>query len=182
MTNAIKLKHIIPFFILFALLAILWRELFYAHPNELPSALIGETVPEFQIPNLWQENKSFSTKELAGRVSLLNVWATWCSACSMEHPMLMKIKEQYHIPIYSIDYKDNSVDAKNWLHQEGNPYVMTGIDQHGDVAIDLGVYGTPETFVINPEGKIVYRHIGIIDDKVWNEVLYPLIKKYERLT
>lgn len=177
--NISKIKTLIPFVILFILFAILWRELFYSKPNELPSALIGETIPDFQLPNIYQPTNLFTQKNLVGHVSLLNVWATWCYACSIEHKMLMKIKEQYHIPIYSINYKDDPLAAKGWLQKFGNPYVMTGSDLHGDVAIDLGVYGTPETFVISKEGKIVYRHIGIIDQKVWDDVLYPIVKKYE---
>lgn len=175
-----KIKNIIPFILLFALISLLWRALFYTQANVLPSALIGETVPRFSLPNLLFPPAKFTQKELYGHVSLLNVWATWCYACQLEEPMLVKIKEQYHVPIYSIDYKDNADDARKWL-ENNNPYVMTGDDREGDVAIDLGVYGTPETFVISPQGKIIYRHIGAIDQKTWDDVLYPLIKKYETL-
>ena len=111
-------------------------------------------------------------------MSLLNVWATWCYACEIEAPMLLKIKTQYHIPIYSILYKDDPKEALLSLKKNGNPYVMIGLDRKGDTAIDLGVYGTPETFVISREGKIIYRHVGIINQTVWDSVLYPLIKKY----
>lgn len=172
--------YVIPFIILFMLLGLLWRELFYAKSSELPSALIGEDVPNFQLPILYQQQKMFTQKDLAGgHIALLNVWATWCYACGIEHPMLMKLKEQYHVPIYSIDYKDAPQNAKKWLQEKGNPYVMTGDDRKGDAAIDFGVYGTPETFVISPNGKIIYRHTGAIDQKTWDEVLYPLVKKYE---
>lgn len=174
-----KLKFILPFLILFTLLGLLWRELFYAKHSELPSALIGETVPHFQIPNLLQPNAYLSEEQFSGKVMLLNVWATWCYACTLEHPMLLKIQQEYHVPIYSINYKDDPSAARAWLARSGNPYLATGIDNHGDVAIDLGVYGTPETFVISPAGKIVYRHVGVIDQATWDKVLYPLIKKYE---
>lgn len=178
MTMTRKLKHVIPFIILFALLALLWRELFYAKPNELPSPLIGKTVPHFQLPNLFAPNLPFTPKELTGRVTLLNIWATWCYACAVELPMLMKIREEYRVPVYGIAYKDDPDEVKKWLHKNGNPYVMTGDDKKGDVAIDLGVYGTPETYVISSQGKIVYRHIGVITQSHWDEVLYPLIRKY----
>lgn len=178
MNAAEKIKSILPFIILFALLAILWRELFYAKPNEIPSPLIGEQVPHFQLTNLFQPEKMFTQNDLVGSVVLLNVWATWCYACSLEQDMLMKIKDQYRVKIYSIDYKDDPAAAKKWLQKYGNPFVMTGNDSHGDVAIDLGVYGTPETFVISPQGKIIYRHVGAIDQKSWDEVIYPLIQKY----
>ena len=174
-----KLKQLVPFLILFALLILLWRQLFYSKPNELPSPLIGENVPAFQLPTLYQPERLLTQKALAGRVTLLNVWATWCYACSIEHGMLMKIRHQYHIPVYSIDYKDDPDEAKRWLKKLGDPYILTGMDTHGDVAIDLGVYGTPETFIISPQGKIVYRHVGVIDQRVWYEVLYPIIRKYE---
>src|SRR5579883_890561 len=169
-----KLKSAIPFLILFILLLLLWRELFYSTPNELPSALIGEPVPHFQLSTLTPPMKTFTQNDLRGHVSLLNVWATWCSACGMEHPMLMKISRQYHVPIYGIAYKDDPADVKQWLEKSGNPYVLLGDDKNGDVAIDFGVYGTPETFVINAEGKIVYRYIGAIDQKAWDNTLYPL--------
>ncbi len=173
-----KIAIILPFVILFALCGIFWRELFYSTPGELPSALVGEEVPDFALPNLFEPLKSFTPKDFAGHVALINVWATWCYACAVEQPMLMKIKKQYHVPIYSIDYKDNPKDAKEFLERNGNPYVMTGCDLKGDTAIDFGVYGTPETFVIDPSGKIIYRYIGAISEKGWEETLYPLIKKY----
>ena len=172
-----KIKLGLPFIVLFALLALLWRALFYTHPNELPSALVGQTLPRFDLPNLLTPKQTFSQKDLVGQVSLLNVWATWCYACSIEHHMLIKIKNDYHIPIYSIVYKDDSKNAIDWLQKNGNPYVMTGEDRKGDVAIDLGVYGTPETFIINAKGQIIYRHVGMIDQTIWDNVLYPLIKK-----
>lgn len=178
MSLARVFKNVIPFILLFALLAILWRELFYATPNELPSPLVGQTVPAFTLPDLLSPKKTFTHQDLLGQVTLLNVWATWCYACSMEMPMLMKIKNEYHVPIYSIAYKDNPEDAKKWLQTNGNPYVATGDDRKGNTAIDLGVYGTPETFVINKEGRIVYRYIGIINQQSWDDILQPLVKQY----
>lgn len=174
----LKIRYISAFIILFILLGILWRELFFSKPNELPSVLIGQTLPSFTLPTLFNQ-PPLASQDLRGRVSLLNVWATWCYACSLEHPMLMKIHEQYHIPIYSILYKDNAAEAQDYLQKNGNPYVMIGNDHTGDVAIDLGVYGTPETYLISAQGEILYRHIGIIDQKNWDEILYPLIRKYE---
>lgn len=173
-----KFKQLVPFIFLFALFAIFYRELFYSKPNELPSTLVGEDVPAFKLPLLYQPQVNFTEKDLLGQVALLNVWASWCYACGLEQTMLMKIKDDYHVPIYSINYKDKPDDAKAWLHQNGNPYLMIGADTLGDTAIDLGVYGTPETFVISPQGKIIYRHVGVIDQKAWDETLYPLIKKY----
>src|SRR3990167_6967485 len=178
MTMTKNIKHSVPFFILFALLFLLWWELFHAHAQEIPSALVGEPVPQFELADILHADKPFTAEDLNGKVSLLNVWATWCYACNIEAPMLMRIKEKYHVPIYSIDYKDAANLAQQWLQKYGNPYTKIGMDKHGDVAIDLGVYGTPETFVISPNGKIVYRHVGVIDQKTWDEILYPLVKKY----
>ncbi|MBV9575779.1 MAG: DsbE family thiol:disulfide interchange protein, partial [Gammaproteobacteria bacterium] len=174
-----KIKIIFPFIILFSLVALLYDELFYAKTGELPSPLLGESVPKFTLQTLSSNQVLFTQRELRGRVSLVNVWATWCYACNLEHAMLMKIRNQYHVPLYGIAYKDNANDVSAWLAKKGNPYIMTGNDNTGDVAIDLGVYGTPETFVISPQGRIIYRHIGSIDQKTWDEVLFPLIKKYE---
>lgn len=170
------MKKIIPFVCLIALLTLLWKELYYAKPTELPSTLIGETIPNFELADLLLA-KTFSSKDLVGHVSLLNVWSTWCYACNLEHEMLMKIKHEYRVPIYGINYKDSPTNAITWLQEHGNPYVMIGKDDTGDVAIDLGVYGTPETFVINGYGQIVYRFIGPIDQKNWDEILYPLVKR-----
>lgn len=171
-------SSILLFLFLFLLLGLLWHQLFYSKPTEPPSALVGQDVPAFQIPSLYQPDHLFTPEAFAGRVALLTVWATWCEACSVEMPMLMKIKEQYHIPMYSIIYKDDPDAAKKWLQEYGNPFVMSGLDTEGDVAIDLGVYGTPETFVIDQSGKIIYRHVGIIDQEVWDEVIYPLIQEH----
>ena len=178
MNTAQKITWIMPFLILLMLLGLLWHELFYTSTSTLPSPLIGEPLPAFQLPLLYSPQKMLTEKDLSHQVSLLNVWATWCYACKIEAPMLLKIKTQYHIPIYSILYKDDPKEALLSLKKNGNPYVMIGLDRKGDTAIDLGVYGTPETFVISREGKIIYRHVGIINQTVWDSVLYPLIKKY----
>lgn len=171
------LKKIIPFIFLFALILLLGRELRYFTP-EIPSNLIGEALPAFNLPNLYPTEKNFTQNDLKKHLSLLNVWSTWCSACILEHSMLMKIKQNYHIPIYSIVYKDDPKEAARWLQKNGNPFELSGNDNNGEVAIDFGVYGTPETFVISKEGKIIYRYIGMIDQKNWDETLYPIIKRY----
>lgn len=176
-----QIRFALSFLILFVLFAFLARELLYAKPSELPSALIGEDIPAFHLSQLYQSDRTFTEQNMIGQVSLLNIWATWCYACKLEQPMLMKIKNQYHIPIFGIAYKDDSIKAKQWLKEFGNPYSIIGNDTSGDIAIDLGVYGTPETFVIDKRGKIVYRHVGVIDEQTWNTVLYPLIKKYQDL-
>lgn len=175
-----KLKYVIPFVLIFALGFVFYHQLFYNQNEELPSALIGQPVPHFSLNDITRPQVKFSDTNLNGQVSLLNVWATWCYACSLEHPMLLKIKNEYHVPLYSIVYKDNVEDANNWLRTQGNPFILSGNDYTGDTAIDFGVYGTPETFVISKEGKIVYRQIGVINQKIWDEVLYPLIQNLNK--
>ena len=177
MLNFKKINYVTPFLCLFLLFGLLFYELFHAKPNELASARIGDSVPAFKLATVYSPELSFTQADMQGKVSLLNVWATWCYACALETDMLMKIKTQYHIPIYSIAYKDHPLDVKKWLQEKGNPYLLTGLDTNGDTAIDLGVYGTPETFIIDNHGKIIYRHIGVINQSNWDHVLYPLIQQ-----
>lgn len=175
-----KCKNLIPFLVLFALLSLLCRELYSASSNEMPSALLGDPIPAFSLPYL-NGSGTFTQHTIPkGRVSLINIWASWCAACQQEHSMMMKIKNTYHIPVYGILYKDNARDANYLLNNEGNPYVLIGNDYSGEVAIDFGVYGTPETYVISPSGRIVYKHVGVISQQTWDRVIYPLIKKYNK--
>lgn len=180
MTLTRRLKLTIPFIVLFLLLSLLWHQLYSANSNNYVSSMTGESVPDFSMPNLYSPDDTFTPNDFHGHAVLLNVWASWCSACKAEHAMLMKIKDDYHVPIYGILYRDNSTDAMNLLKQRGNPYTMVGNDSNGDASVDLGIYGTPETFVINPSGKIIYRHIGVITQNVWDEIIYPLIEQYEK--
>ena len=173
------LKIVTPFILLFLLVSILAYELFYAKPHELPSALIGQAVPAFDVPELNHPRQRFTERQFAQHVMLLNVWASWCEACQTEAAMLMNISKNYSVPLFGLVYKDNPAAAKQWLKENGNPYVAIGDDAKGDVAIDLGVYGTPETFVINKQGQIIYRHIGPIDQAAWDNTLYPLIQRAE---
>lgn len=172
-----KLRFLLPFVFLATLVIFFWHELFHVKTDQ-SSQLIGEKLPTFNLPDLWQPQMLVSNSDLdKQKVILLHVWATWCYACRYEHEMLMKIKDNYHIPIYSVDYKDDPLEAKNYLHENGNPYHRTVIDEEGSLTIDLGVYGTPETFILDKNGDIIYRHIGVITDEIWQQILYPLIKK-----
>lgn len=170
---------IAPFIFLALLLGLLAMELFYGHTKVTPSNNISRLLPEINLPLLDDHNKRLMTRDLKGKVSLINFWASWCYACAMEQKMLMKVKDEYHIPIYGIDYKDNSHDAMQFLHANGNPFIAVADDKNGDAVIDFGVYGTPETFIVDKTGEIVYRHVGVVDQKVWDNELYPLIKKYD---
>jgi len=146
------------------------------NPEEVPSALIGEPVPEFDLPPVKGRTLGLSSANLKGEYSLVNVFASWCTACREEHPLFMKLKEKGVVPIHGLNYKDRPEDAEKWLDTLGDPYTRTGADIDGRVSIDWGVYGVPETFVVSPEGRILYKHIGPVRaDDLENKIL-PLVK------
>jgi|SRR3990167_6461758 len=169
---------VVPFIALIALLCVLGVELFRHKQDAISASMVGEPVPAFHLVDLLHPEKEFTSKDLLGQVSLLNVWATWCYACQQEHTMLLAIKEHYNVPIYSIDYRDKPEAANMWLAKLGNPYQAVGEDNTGGVSIDLGVYGTPETFIVDAHGRIRYRHVGRIDQETWEKVLWPLVQQY----
>jgi cytochrome c biogenesis protein CcmG/thiol:disulfide interchange protein DsbE len=173
-----SLAVLVPLSIFIALLFFLWRGL-YLQPEILPSTLIGKPLPAFHLSNLLDPDKPFTERNFKGQVILLNVWASWCSACEMEHAMLMRIKKDYGIPIYGIAYKDDPESTQLFLNTLGNPYTIIGNDSTGDVSMDLGVYGTPETFIVDKKGIIVYRHVGIINEQVWENEFLPLLQSLE---
>lgn len=174
-----RIKQALPFIMLFTLLSLLGTELFSATADnkKLPSALIGEALPTFRLSTIEDADTKFTNAKIPDGVVLLTYWATWCEACRAEHSMLMDIKNKYHVPMYGIVYKDNESDVKHFLSYNGNPFTMIGDDASGDTAMDFGVYGTPETYVIYNH-RIVYRHVGGIDDDIFQKDIYPLIQKY----
>jgi cytochrome c biogenesis protein CcmG, thiol:disulfide interchange protein DsbE len=136
-------------------------------PTFVPSPLIGKQVPAFNLPELSDPDKFVTDADLRGKFSVLNVWATWCSGCRQEHPVLNQIAAQGEVPIYGLNWKDDASLANEWLQRLGNPYTATAFDSEGRVAIDWGVYGAPETFLIAPDGTILYRHISPMTMEVW---------------
>lgn len=146
-------------------------------PRLVPSPLIGKPVPAFSLPPVRGRTLGLASADLKGEVSLVNVFASWCVACREEHPVFMQIKRDGIVPIHGLNYKDQPADAARWLDEMGDPYTRTGADLDGRVAIDWGVYGVPETFVIDREGTIAYKHIGAITPAIWNQTLLPLIRK-----
>ena len=148
-------------------------------PRKVPSVLIGRPVPEFLLPPVHGRTLGLSTKNLKGRVSLVNLFASWCVACREEHPLLMQISREGIVPVYGLDYKDQPADAAAWLDSRGDPYRRTGADLDGRVAIDWGVYGVPESFVVDPHGIIRYKQIGPMTPEVWNRTLLPLIRSLQ---
>ena len=149
-------------------------------PGKLPSTLIDKPVPAFDLPPIEGFDRGLSSEDLKGQVSLINIWGSWCEACIDEHPLLMELARINAIPIYGIDWKDPPGAGAAWLRKEGNPYTLIGDDADGRVAIDFGVTGAPETFIIDREGKIRYKYIGPITEKDWNEVLFPVIEELRK--
>jgi cytochrome c biogenesis protein CcmG/thiol:disulfide interchange protein DsbE len=143
--------------------------------SNLPSPLIGKPVPQFTLPNLFDNTQPVSSDSLTGHWSLVNVWGTWCVECRAEHEVLLQIKQEARVPIIGIDWKDQNEDALSWLAQLGNPYDRVGTDRDGRVAIDWGVYGAPESFLISPAGTVVYKHIGAMTPQVWQREFLPRV-------
>ena len=141
-------------------------------PSALPSALIGKPVPDFAEPMLEDPQRVITQDDLKGEVALLNVWATWCPTCRAEHAYFNKLAEQ-GVLIYGVNYKDNSEAARDWLDELGNPYRYSIEDRLGSMGINLGVYGAPETFLIDAEGIIHYKYIGAVDERVWRDQIGP---------
>lgn len=164
---------------IFLLLVVLLGVGLTLNPRQVPSPLVDKPVPAFELATVLDPEQRFSQEDLRGRVSLLNVWATWCVPCRDEHPVLVGIAGRGDAVIYGLNYKDKREEARAWLEALGDPYEKSGYDPTGRAGIDLGVYGVPETFIIDADGTIVYKHIGPFDDKIWREQLLPLVKKAE---
>jgi cytochrome c biogenesis protein CcmG/thiol:disulfide interchange protein DsbE len=146
-------------------------------PREVPSPLIDRPAPGFELARLDDPAQAVRPEDLRGQVWLLNVWASWCVACLDEHPVLLEFSRSSPVPIYGLNYKDEREAAIAWLGKHGNPYTASVMDAQGRVGIDYGVYGVPETFLIDGEGVIRYKHIGPLTAKVLNEKIVPLIGK-----
>lgn len=167
-----------PIFLFLLLCIFLWRGL-SLNPHELPSVQLGKVLPDFRLPQLQNPEFFFSSSQIRDQVVLLNVWASWCAACIDEQVFMLQLARQ-GIPIYGLNYKDKSADALQWLAQWGNPYKLVVQDKIGRVAIDLGVYGAPETFLIDKKGVIRYRHAGVITQEIWLKEIAPLMKQLEQ--
>ena len=170
------LKFIVPlvlFVVLVAFLAVgLTRD-----PREVPSPYIGKAAPGFRLTQLADEKLAFSPEDMKGKVWLLNVWASWCVSCRVEHPLLVEIAKRGVVPIVGLNYKDHRNDAKKWLAQFGDPYTLSISDLEGNVGIDYGVYGAPETFVIDKQGVIRYKQIGPVTPEALDTKILPLLRQ-----
>lgn len=149
-----------------------------AESTRLP--LINQTLPSFNLPLLSDPQKHLTNQMIKGHVSIINIWASWCSACQSEHSILMEIKEKYHIPIYGILYDDTPDAAKQQLNDSGNPYVIVAIDQNEQLSNALHLYGTPETLIIDQQGNIRYRLTGAMTEEIWTKYLFPLVQQLQK--
>lgn len=147
-------------------------------PTHLESALIGKPVPAFALADLQNPDTVHHDDVFRGQVSLLNVWGTWCPSCRDEHDDLVRLATDEGVHIIGLNYKDNRDAALQWLSRLGNPYALSLFDPQGKLGFDLGVYGAPETYVVDAEGIVRYRHVGVINERVWNEILQPLLRQY----
>ena len=166
-----RLKLFVPLLAFVALAVLLYRGL-GMDPTALPSALIDRPMPAFALPAL-DDGEMLDAEGVTGKPALFNVWATWCISCRVEHPYLQQLADS-GVLIYGINYKDDSVAARRWLSDLGDPYRASIVDAEGTLGLDLGVYGAPETFFVDAEGVIRYRHVGVIDERIWTTRLAPI--------
>lgn len=150
------------------------------NPQEIPSPLIGKAAPLFVAPRLHAPDQQFSSKDMLGKVWLLNIWASWCVACRQEHPLLMEFAKTKTLPIIGLDYKDQASDGLKWLARFGDPYDLAITDKDGRIGIDFGVYGVPETFLIDKAGVIRYKQIGPLTEEALREKILPLIRNLQK--
>ena len=161
----------------FLVLAIYFAAGLSRDPNFIPSMLINKPSPVFDLPPIEGRALGLSTEDLKGQVSLINVFGSWCVSCQVEHPMLMRIKREGGPPIYGLNWKDKPGEGAKWLERYGDPYTRIGDDQDGRIAIDFGVTGAPETFVVDANGRIRHKHVGPISEDDWRRILAPMIEE-----
>jgi len=171
-------RYLIPLAIFIVLVVFLGIGL-TLNPRQVPSPLVDKPAPAFQLQQLHDNDKVFSSQDNIGKVWMLNVWASWCVACRDEHPLLVELSRLGIVPIFGLNYKDQRETALQWLKQFGDPYVISIADTEGRVGIDYGVYGVPETYVIDKEGVIRYKHIGPVTIKSLQEKILPLINELQ---
>lgn len=172
-----RIKLFIPLFV-FLILASLFYFSLGRDSEYLPSALIGKRVPNFELAQLDQPDRLLGVGDISGQAALLNVWASWCYSCRVEHPQLQKLVEEHGVHLYGLNYKDEPAAARQWLEQFGDPYRLSISDINGSLGLDLGVSGAPETYILDAKGVVRYRHIGVITEKVWQRTIRPMLEEY----
>jgi len=175
------LRYLVPLAIFAVLAAFLYRGL-SLDPKLVPSPLVGKPAPAFSLTRLEDPDATITDADLKGKVSLLNIWATWCVSCRAEHEVLVRLAKTGKVDIYGLNYKDDRAQALRWLQQLGNPYVTNAFDQDGRVGIDWGVYGAPETFIIDRQGIIRHKHIGPLTDQIVRDEILPLVTQLQAAT
>jgi cytochrome c biogenesis protein CcmG, thiol:disulfide interchange protein DsbE len=165
--------------VLFAVLALLLGVGLTLNPREVPSPFIGKPAPAFALPQLADPARTLNAADLKGRVWVLNVWASWCAPCRDEHPLLVDVARQQQITLVGLNYKDDRRNAQEWLRRLGDPYTTTVVDADGRVAIDYGVYGVPESFVIDRDGIVRLKHVGPLTREVWSRDFEPLLRRLQ---
>ncbi|ANF27754.1 DsbE family thiol:disulfide interchange protein [Stutzerimonas stutzeri] len=170
-----RLLMLLPLAIFLLVAVFLYRGLFL-DPTELPSALIGKPLPSFSLPSVEDPQRVVTAEDIKGKPALVNVWATWCVACKVEHPVLNKLAEQ-GVVIHGVNYKDANAAAQKWLKDFHDPYQLNIRDEQGSLGLDLGVYGAPETFFVDKQGIIRHKYVGVIDERVWREQLAALYQQ-----
>lgn len=173
-----RLILFIPLVLFFVLGFFFWQGL-KLDPREMPSALIGKPFPSFTLNTVKDESAQINEQVLKGQVSLVNVWATWCVSCRQEHPELVRIARETGIPIFGLNYKDERGAALKWLEDYMDPYQFSLYDVDGRLGLDLGVYGAPETYIVDKQGIVRYRFVGVIDRQIWQQELLPEVKKWQ---
>lgn len=173
-----KLRFFIPL-AAFLILALILGVGLKLDPREVPSPLINKPAPAFALPRLDRPDAQISKTDMQGKVWLLNVWASWCVSCRDEHPVLLDLAKSGIVPVIGLNYKDERTDGLRWLAQFGNPYQLSAYDHEGQVGIDFGVYGVPETFVIDKQGTIRYKQIGVLTEQNLREKILPLVRKLQ---
>lgn len=172
------MRFILPFLVFLIMAAFMFIGL-TLNPHEVPSPLINKAAPAFTLPQLHEPAKQFSPQDVKGKVWMLNVWASWCTACENEHPLFVELSGRNIVPIYGMDYKDQREDGVAWLKKRGNPYALVVSDAEGRVGIDYGVYGVPETYVIDKQGIIRHKQIGAVTQQILDEKILPLVKELQ---
>jgi len=173
------LRYLIPL-VIFVVLAVFLAIGLTRDPHELKSVLINKPAPSFRVPQLKAADKMISNEDMRGKVWLLNVWASWCVACREEHPYLIEYAKSGVVPIYGLNYKDRREDALATLDELGDPYLVSAVDLDGRVGIDFGVYGAPETYVIDQGGTIRFKYVGPMMPDVWKEKILPVVQELNR--
>ncbi len=182
-----RARYLLPLLFAAALAGMFLFSLFSGDPSRLPSALIGKPAPQFDLPPIegftknGQPGAGFRTADLStGEVSLVNIWASWCAPCIQEHPLLVRLKERHGLRLIGINYKDQPENAQRFLARLGDPYDLIGADRDGRTAIDWGVYGVPETYVVDGGGQIVYRYVGPLTEEAIERDLLPVVEAARR--